>query len=202
MCGRKVQGRSQADPLVMMSPARPQRCTLVASTLSSGRRLASKLRGGPMKNSFGLTMSLAVLTFCGTELSAQERQTSNPNRAVPDTITLIGCLDRADQFNAANPDTTVDSLSFVLTHASRDGKAASSKPTADARGSASEAGSIYRLDGAVATLNPHVGHKVQLSGAIEPSTSGTSGGTDPTSAANAPRLKVASIKMLAETCAR
>jgi hypothetical protein len=155
-----------------------------------------------MKNSFRMTMSLAVVTFCGMGLTAQESQSSKSTRAVPDSITVIGCLDRADQFNAANPDTTVDSLSFVLTHASRDGKAASSKPTADARGPATEAGSIYRLDGVVATLNPHVGHKVQLSGAVEPSATGTSGGTDPTSGANAPRLKVASIKMLAETCAR
>jgi hypothetical protein len=153
-----------------------------------------------MKNSFGVTMSLAVLTVCAIGLRAQESRNTKTNRAVPETISLIGCVDRADQLNAANPDTTVDSLSFVLTHASRDGKAASSKP-ADARGSAVEPGSIYRLDGTVAMINPHVGHKVQVSGTVE-ATAGTSGGTDPASAANAPRLKVGSIKMLAETCAR
>jgi hypothetical protein len=152
-----------------------------------------------MKNSFGLMMSLAVLTVCAIGLRAQESRTSRTNRA--ETISMIGCVDRADQLNAANPDTTVDSLSFVLTHASRDGKAASSKPTADTRSSAVEPGSIYRLDGTVAMINAHVGHKVQVSGTLEAS-AGTSGGTDPTSAANAPRLKVDSIKMLDETCAR
>jgi hypothetical protein len=152
-----------------------------------------------MKNNFGLTMSLAVFTVCAIGVRAQESRNTKTNR--PETISMIGCVDRADQLNAANPGTTADSLSFVLTHASRDGKAASSTPTADTRASAVEPGSIYRLDGTVAMINPHVGHKVQVSGTVE-AIAGTSGGTDPASAANAPQLKVDSIKMLGETCAR
>ena len=155
-----------------------------------------------MKNKFRVAMSLAALTVWGMGVSAQEPQTTT-NRAVPGAVTVIGCVDRADQIReASSPDTTVDSLSFVLTHASRDGKAASSKPTADSHGSAAEVGSIYRLDGAVATLNPHVGHKVEVSGTVAATAAGTSGASDPASAANAPRLKVDTIKMLAETCAR
>jgi hypothetical protein len=152
-----------------------------------------------MKKSFAFSMSLAVLTICAVGVRAQESRSTKANGGARDTISMIGCVDRADQLSAASPNTTVDSLSFVLTHASRDGKAASSKPTADPR--AADAGSMYRLDGAVATLNPQVGHKVQVTGTVV-AAAGTSGGTDPASAANAPRLKVATIKMLAETCAR
>jgi hypothetical protein len=154
-----------------------------------------------MKHNFGWAMSLAALTVWGIGISAQEPQTAK-NPAVPETVTVIGCVDRADQIRVSSPDTTVDSLSFVLTHASRDGKAASSKPTADSQSAAAEVGSIYRLDGAVATLNPHVGHKVEVSGTVAATAAGTSGASDPASAANTPRLKVDRIKMLAETCAR
>jgi len=154
-----------------------------------------------MRKSFVLSMSVAVFTFSAIGLGAQQSQSTKPDRSVPKTITVIGCVDRADQLNAGNPDTTVDSLSFVLTHASRDGEAASSKPTADAHTRA-DPGLMYRLDGAVATLNPHVGHKVQVTGAVVAIATGTSGSTDPVSPANAARLKVTSIKMLAETCAR
>jgi hypothetical protein len=57
-----------------------------------------------------------------------------------------------------------------------------------------ETGSTYRLEDAVATLNPHVGHKVQVTGALEAATASTSGSADPASAANAPRLRVESVK--------
>jgi len=154
-----------------------------------------------MKKSLVVSLSLAVLGVCRAGLGAQEPRSTKANPSSPNTVTLVGCVDRADQLNASSPSTTADSLSFVLTHADRDGKAAASKPTADTR-SAIEAGSIYKLDGAVATLNPHVGHKGQVTGTVEPTAAGTTGTTDPGSAANAPRLHVKSIKMLAETCAR
>jgi len=154
-----------------------------------------------MKKSLVVSLSLAVLGVCRAGLGAQEPRSTKANPSSPNTVTLVGCVDRADQLNASSPSTTVDSLSFVLTHADRDGKAAASKPTADTR-SAIEAGSIYKLDGAVATLNPHVGHKVQVTGTVELTAAGTKGTTDPGSAADASRLHVKSIKMLAETCAR
>src|SRR5262245_35225601 len=123
---------------------------------ASSKKRSTTWRGGHMKSSFISSMSLAVL--CGVGLAAQDVRSTKADRATADTVTVIGCVDRADQLSAASPDTTVDSLSFVLTHASRDGEAASSRPTTDTRSAAAQAGSIYRLDGAVATLNPHVGH--------------------------------------------
>jgi hypothetical protein len=150
-----------------------------------------------------VTMSLAAAAVCVIGAHAQERPASATDRTSPGAITVTGCVDRADQHSAAGATTTVDSLSFVLTHASRDGKAAASAPAPAATNDAkAESGSTYRLDGAIATLNPQVGHKVQVTGTIEASTAGTSGSTDPASPANAPRLKVESVKMLAETCAR
>ena len=157
-----------------------------------------------MQKSCRITMSLGLATACVIGANAQERSTKATDRPTPAAITVTGCVDRADEHTAAGTTgTTVDSLSFVLTHASRDGKAASSQPASAATKEATaETGSTYRLDGAVATLNPHVGHKVQVTGALEASTAGTSGSTDQASAANAPRLKVESVKMVAETCAR
>jgi len=150
-----------------------------------------------------LTTSLVFAAVGVIGAHAQERSTSAANRTIPGAITVTGCVDRADQLSAAGATTTVDSLSFVLTHASRDGKAAASGAAAAAtKETNAEKGSTYRLDGTVATLNPHVGHKVQVTGVIEASTTGTSGSSDPASAANAPKLKVESVKMLSETCAR
>jgi len=58
----------------------------------------------------------------------------------------------------------------------------------------------YRLDDAEqAKIAPHVGHKVEVTGTIDPtSPSATAGATS--TAAPAPKLKVDSVKMLASTC--
>jgi hypothetical protein len=157
-----------------------------------------------MKKSCRLTMSLAFATAFVIAANAQERSTNAAGRPSKGDITVTGCVERADQLGATGTaGTTVDSLSFVLTHASRDGKAAASRPAPSAtKETVGETGSTYRLNAAVATLNPHVGHKVQVTGALEAPTTGTSGSLDPASAGNAPRLQVKSVKMLAETCAR
>jgi hypothetical protein len=63
-------------------------------------------------------------------------------------------------------------------------------------------GGIYRLDSNVATLNPHVGHKVEVTGTVDGAAAATPPSADTTSAANAPRLKVARVKMVSETCDR
>src|ERR1051326_1508149 len=142
--------------------------------LIDGCLLASTAAEGNMKKSCRLMMTLALAAGCTMVAHAQKRSP-----------------------------TAVDRWECVRTPASRDGKAAAPRPApASTTKPNAEAGSTYRLDGATATLNPHVVHKVQVTGAIEASTAGTSGSTDPASAANAPRLKVESIKMLSETCAR
>jgi hypothetical protein len=58
--------------------------------------------------------------------------------------------------------------------------------------------SEYRLDGDDAKLSPHVGHKVEITGTVDDA----KGMTQPpaASAANAPKLKVDNVKMVAPSC--
>jgi len=129
---------------------------------------------------------------------------------------MTGCVERADQVSQAGGGpvaSTADSLDFVLTHAEL---ADSPHPVAPAptgtsgtaTGSASKGngiGSMYKLDVRIDAINPHVGHHVEITGTREPSateaTPPSANAVNP-SAANAPVIKVESMKMLAETCAR
>jgi hypothetical protein len=61
---------------------------------------------------------------------------------------------------------------------------------------------MYRLDAEAAKLNPHVGHKVEVTGALDAPATPAPAIADPPSAEHAPRLKVDTVKMLSETCAR
>jgi hypothetical protein len=58
--------------------------------------------------------------------------------------------------------------------------------------------SEYRLDADDAKLTPHVGHKVEIAGTVEQPPSRTE--PPAASAANAPKLKVDTVKMIASTC--
>jgi hypothetical protein len=128
---------------------------------------------------------------------------------------MTGCVERADQLGPAGGSVvgnTVDSLDFVLTHAEL---ADSPHPVTPAptgtSGSASVAGTdngigaMYKLDGQLDAINPHVGHRVEITGTREPSDAGakppSANAVNP-SAANAPIIKVTSMRMLSETCAR
>ena len=62
------------------------------------------------------------------------------------------------------------------------------------------AGRLYRLDANAATLNPHVGHKVELTGTIVEPAASRPDPNDPMP--GAPKLRVDNVKMLAPTCAR
>jgi hypothetical protein len=136
-------------------------------------------------------------------LSAQTSTPTDANRTSSTAITLTGCVERADQVSApVTAGTTVDSLSFVLIKATRgtalDSQVAGTsgiKPNA-------ERGSMYRLDAEVSKLNPHVGHKVEVTGTLDSASAGAPATVDPPSATNAPKVKVTSVKMIAETCAR
>jgi hypothetical protein len=126
-------------------------------------------------------------------------------------VVMSGCVERADQLMPAGGGpvaNTADSLEFVLTHAEL---ADSPHPVTPAPTGTSGAvkdngiGSMYKLDGRIDTINPHVGHHVEITGTREPSATEarppSANAVNP-SAANAPTIKVDSIKMLGETCAR
>ena len=124
-------------------------------------------------------------------VTAQRGDASRPPDK--DKITITGCVERADQVASptATVGTTVDSLTFVL-------RTPPPSETAGTSGTRPAGDKGYRLDGDVAKLNPHVGHKVEISGFVtEPAA--TSGAA---SSGEGPKVKVDSIKMLSETCAR
>ena len=156
--------------------------------------------------------ALAIASAFAVSAHAQTPATAQPDqkdqKAAPAKITLTGCVERADQVASAGASAaTVDSLSFMLINASKDGAAASSRPEAvgtsgTAGAAAKEAkGETYRLDAEVAKLNPHVGHKVEVTGVVD-SAAGAPAASAAPSRDDAPRIKVETVKMLAETCAR
>jgi hypothetical protein len=114
-------------------------------------------------------------------------------------ITLQGCVERQGSATgtAGAVGTAGSAGSFILTKAERQPAA-----TAPAAG-ASAATMTYRLDADSAKLNPHVGHKVEVTGVME-AISGAKpqvGSTQPPSASTtAPTFKVDEVKMLAASC--
>ena len=85
---------------------------------------------------------------------------------------------------------------FTLTKAERSGSTAGS----------SSATMTYLLDGDTGKISPHVGHKVEITGVIQPMAAANAGGrsgspsTGASSAASTLTLKVDDVKMLAATC--
>jgi hypothetical protein len=58
-------------------------------------------------------------------------------------------------------------------------------------------GTTYRLDGDASKLTPHVGHKVEITGTLDKSSSAPSASS---ASASEPQLKVESVKMIAASC--
>lgn len=142
------------------------------------------------------TMLLPILAAAA--LAAQTSTTQvEPQRATagPNHVTVVGCIERADQvIQPGTTGSTVDSLDFVLI------KAADAKDAAAATGTTGTTGAtakgdlrMYRLDAATEKLNPHVGHKVEVTGIV----SGPA-----TADSTAPKLKVEEVKMVSSTCQR
>jgi hypothetical protein len=140
-----------------------------------------------------LTLWLLAAGLAAQTTTATPQQ--NPATKQADKITITGCVERADQVQqpTGSLGTTVDSLQFVLLDLPPE--TAGTAGTKPAPGSAVKG---YRLDGDVAKLNPHVGHKVAITGFVdEPAATNAAA-----AAANGPKVKVESIRMIAETCAR
>ena len=149
----------------------------------------------------GMIGILALATSIA--LQAQTPATRDSKQTKPGQIPVTGCVERADQVSGAvTAGTTVDSLSFMLIKATR-GTAADSRTTGTAGATPSaDKGGMYRLDADLATLNPHVGHKVEITGTLLSANASPADGVDPSSASNAPKVKVNQVKMLSETCGR
>jgi hypothetical protein len=159
-----------------------------------------------MLKSYHIVLSGALAVGFAGALLAQTPTSKESNRTIPGEITVTGCVERADEVSGnSTAAATVDSMTFMLTHASKGTAAEAPTSTGTSGTSDTKAvpkGSIYRLDGDVATLNPHVGHKVELSGALLAPSPTTADAADPASPANAPRMKVSRVRMVSDTCAR
>jgi hypothetical protein len=118
-------------------------------------------------------------------------------------ITVAGCVAKAEAAQTptgtagaagAGASASAKEAKFVLQDASMAGGATAGTAGAPATAIASQ----YKLDGDDSKLTPHVGHKVEITGTVAEA----KGGTEPpaASAANAPTLKVDSVKMVAPSC--
>ena len=116
-------------------------------------------------------------------------------------ITVSGCVAKAEAAQtptgtagATGAGASSKEAKFVLQDASMAGGATAGTAGAPATAIASQ----YKLDGDDAKLTPHVGHKVEITGTVAEA----KGATEPpaASAANAPTLKVDSVKMVAPSC--
>ena len=144
----------------------------------------------------------ALVAACVAAPALAWSEQSGP-AALAQKVTVTGCVERADQVIGGNTlGTTLDSLTFVLMKA-EEGKA-DDRPARPANAPSSVFDKSYRLDVDVATINPHVGHRVEIVGVLPSAadnapvgTSGTTPGSGPP-----PLLKVESVKMLSSTCSR
>lgn len=163
-----------------------------------------------MQTSGWLTVTAFAVALAAAPLAAEDASAQRSARADQkgdQKVTVTGCVERADQvISRENLGTTVDSLSFVLVKAEEGTAQARQAPAADA--DQKGLGKAYRLNVDRDTMNPHVGHRVEIVGWIARTTAdapvGTSGGAAPGAdpGAETPLLKVETVKMLASTCGR
>jgi UDP-N-acetylmuramyl tripeptide synthase len=118
-----------------------------------------------------------------------------PAQSTAKSVTITGCVQNAPQARAGETRDTSD-IKFVLTNAamSPSGPTGTSGSTTPSTAAASQ----YRLDADDAKLTSHVGHKVEITGTVEQPTATTQ--PPAASAANAPKLKVDNVKMIASSC--
>ena len=143
----------------------------------------------------GIVLALAV------GLLAQQPQDQYANAPAKNTVTLTGCVQRAqpEATGTSGMPRDLREARFVLTDVEKsEGMAPGVSGTAGTADAASKA-TKYRLDADDAKLSPHVGHKVEVTGTIVPPDLGVPA-EQPAKSAKPPMLKVDTIKMIAETC--
>lgn len=177
-----------------------------------------------MRKQLGSTLAAAlVLPWIATAVNAQPSSAQVPTNPV--TVTVRGCVERADQILTRGNTADVDSLEFMLirvqavtgsnggaaTPTGTSGTAASAASTVPGKPPDAGIGTSYRLRGQTNQINPHAGHEVEVTGTVTPavappaSTTGGTSTTAPVSGAQvdrAPVLTVSSLKLVSETCPR
>lgn len=150
-----------------------------------------------------MALGITAGAFAQDPQSAASSSQTSSTQSSAKAITVTGCVSRAGQSPTGTSGTTgaeakAPEVKFLLTSASIGGKDTTGTTGATAP-PATAVASEYRLDAADAKLTPHLGHKVEITGTVaQPSSTEQ---TPPSaSAANAPTLKVDSVKMLASSC--
>jgi hypothetical protein len=167
------------------------------------------------KNTLALTMAAAVCS--AAMVAAQAPGAAQSGAAASTQMRMTGCIERADQLTgngstlgtaAASAD--VDSLDLVLIKAmpateSTSANANAARSAGTSGDAAANVGKMYRIGSDKVKMNSHVGHRVEISGSVQQAEAGTAAApaavdkNNPT-AANAPFLKVDSLRMLSDTC--
>ena len=148
---------------------------------------------------FGTCAAIAVAFTAG--VLAQDASPAQQPSSASKPITVTGCIQKAAQAatgtsGTATAGSAMKEPQFVLANASLSGTGATG--TSGSTPPITAVASEYRLDADEAKLTPHVGHKVEIIGTPEAAPRATQ--PPAASAANAPKLKVDSVKMIAATC--
>jgi len=138
----------------------------------------------------------AAAALIATGLNAGQNATSAPDRG---QVVVTGCVEHADEVKSpVASDTTVDSLTFILTKAIAS-TSSTSAAAAIAVGTSGTAPRSYRLDASVEKLGSHVGQKVEVTGTLADRPTAPAGAG---STANMPRILVESVKVIDAACPR
>ena len=133
--------------------------------------------------------------------TAQESQAPSSSAAPGKSMTLTGCIQKADAGTAGTTGTAgAGAEQFVLKNAAASPSAAGTAGTTGTAATGAPAAAVaseYLLDGDAAKLSPHVGHKVEIMGTAKPAASAS---TSTGSASASAKLKVDSVKMVSATC--
>lgn len=153
-----------------------------------------------MRTSIWSGACAATVFGLAVALIGAQSEPQTPQGSAAKSITVTGCIQKAEQAPTGTAGTAgatrASETKFLLTSAAMSSSGATG--TAGTTPPSTAVASEYRLDGDDAKLTPHVGHKVEITGTPEQPSATTQAPS--ASAANAPKLKVDNVKMLATTC--
>jgi len=169
-----------------------------------------------MKNTTWAGTCGAIVAAATVAVMAQAQQPPpQTSSASPDQITVTGCLKAAPPAapdvgasgtvgatgtsGTAAPAATDADAKFVLTNATVTPATASSAASAAADQSSADHDKTYRLVANPASLSPHVGKKLELTGTLVNASASTSSAAS-ASPADAPVLRVEKGKIVAASC--
>lgn len=152
------------------------------------------------------TLMAAAFAFSTVAGAAAQTPSPSTSTTADKTVTVTGCLQDGSAAPAGS--TTTAMPSFILANATMGGGSTPSTTgtTGTAGTAASARGVSYTLEGHDADLKSHVGHRIEVTGTVEPKSATGAAASPATATAGAAassandRLKVSSVKMIAADC--